>query len=299
MPSLRKFGMSAPRRCTGRGVAARPRVDVPTKAWRPFDVDVGPDGDGGASAVYSRCRDEFLHRGCDLYRFNLRRGEREQPLRKINTSADEQLPTIWGPRIAFARGNSIVNVQLRIANIRTGSSKRVLGGSPPVTSTSGGQGPLKTRAHRGSGPVTLELAGDRLAFTWDTIPAQCPGESTSNIDPDAVTNTSREVWTATLSTPSRRVTAGCENGQESFFDGLTWFGDQLGLSVLKPSDALRYRLSFQLRSVDGTLLRQALLPNVAALPPTAYDGRYVYYRAASISSDRSELRRAPFLAIGR
>ncbi len=96
-----------------------------------------------------------------------------------------------------------------------------------------------------------------------------------------------------------RVRAGCESGQESFFDGLTWFGDQLGLSVLKPSDALRYRLSFQLRSVDGTLLREALLPNVAALPPTAYDGPYVYYRAASISSDRSELRRAPFLAIGR
>ena len=82
----------------------------------PFDVDLGPDGRGGALAVYSRCaraprfdsptpqEDRGARRhGCDLYRYSFTSG-RETAVASANSRADEYWPSVWGSRIAFVRG---------------------------------------------------------------------------------------------------------------------------------------------------------------------------------------------------
>lgn len=181
------------------------RVPVPSRARRAFDVDLGPDGHGGTLAVYSRCGNESRRRGCDVYRYDVQRG-REDKLRAISTrSATEQLPSVWGSRIAFVRGVLASSAKLVVANYRTGRATRLEGGT-----ASGARGPSGRAPTRSSyGPVARELNDRRLAFAWDTVPAQCPSELASNVREDAPRRLSSELWLVTLGGGRRRVAAGC------------------------------------------------------------------------------------------
>jgi hypothetical protein len=111
----------------------------------PFDVDLGPDSQGRATAVYSRCERgpwgvADLNSGqlayaaigardarCDLYRVTLPSG-REQKLRRLDTTGDsEVLPAIWDNTIAF---------------VRVETHRRGVAGALPHLLYSRGSGPL-------------------------------------------------------------------------------------------------------------------------------------------------------------
>lgn len=162
------------------------RVPVETRGT-PFDVDLGPSGDGGVVAAYSRCRTEAMQRGfeqfpraalfaavpypmwtagrgCDLYRYDFDTGK-ESALRGASTNqASEMLPSIWKDEVAFARvyeqrsGKRGVYPYLYVrplTNAASATSKRQPGGS---------------RGEAGlPGPTRVDLYGRRLSFVWNSV----------------------------------------------------------------------------------------------------------------------------------
>jgi hypothetical protein len=76
-------------------------------AQLPFDVDLGPDGHNGVSAVYSRCHNAARHLGCRIYVTALAgSGERRLSPTNLATSVSEFRPAIWRTRLVFARTSS-------------------------------------------------------------------------------------------------------------------------------------------------------------------------------------------------
>jgi hypothetical protein len=169
------------------GGAAR-AVPVPPRR-SPFDVDLGPDGHGGALAVYSRCRRDFgiadptpqnrraARYGCDLFSYSFRTG-REAPVRRANSRADETWPAVWGSRIAFVRtsakrkdryGRAIPYVYWR-ARAGGGSSHRLRRPSPVITiRMSGPEGWTIERRRLAVAISELDMRGRRVAYKWDRI----------------------------------------------------------------------------------------------------------------------------------
>lgn len=147
---------------------------VPVRSRRvPFDVDLGPDRAGRTVAVYSRCRREpsFENtanqlptygsgRGCDIYEFDFARGRERKLTRVSGRHSSEVLPSVWGRRIAFIRvyerrrGDA---GHVRHLYVADGRSREIRGGP------------------RGSpGPLSLDLAGRRVAYAWAHTPrSQC------------------------------------------------------------------------------------------------------------------------------
>lgn len=142
----------------------------------PFDVNLGPDRDGRAVAVYSRCTREpepsgseesssgpyppyTRGRGCDLYRFDFATGKERKVAGASTDQASEMLPSIWKDQIAFAR----------VYEQRDGSRGRF-----PylyVRPLAGGRSDRQPGGSRGDsglpGPVSLDLYGRRLSFVWN------------------------------------------------------------------------------------------------------------------------------------
>ena len=135
----------------------------------PFDAELGPDGGGRPTAVYSRCRIEprgpwreiglrwDTSRGCDLYRFDFSTGRERRIAGAGRRDASEYLPSLWRGRIAFARVDerrpgSAPALYLR--SLAGGREQLVPGGSPT--------GDPQRRA----GPAGLDLNGRRLAYVW-------------------------------------------------------------------------------------------------------------------------------------
>lgn len=102
------------------------RLPVAPRRGVPFDVDLGPDGSGGVTAVHSRCATEPTEaiasrsgvkvpllagptpvyaagRGCDLYRYDFSTGRERRVAGASTTAASEVLPAIWRDTIAFVR----------------------------------------------------------------------------------------------------------------------------------------------------------------------------------------------------
>ncbi|MCP9491920.1 MAG: hypothetical protein MSC31_18905 [Solirubrobacteraceae bacterium MAG38_C4-C5] len=157
------------------------RLPVEPRMGVPFDVEMGPDQDGDAVAVYSRCelepdvdrvREQFgarifsnpypaytAGRGCDIYRYDFNT-QRESRIEGASTrDASEVLPSIWGDQVAFARvyegrdGNRGVYPYLYVRPLDGGRSERQPGGS---------------RGTEGlPGPTRLDLYGRRLSFSWN------------------------------------------------------------------------------------------------------------------------------------
>lgn len=139
----------------------------------PFDVDLGPGDRGEVVAVYSRCRREpdmdrrsggpapvwTTARGCDLYRYDFRQAREQLLTGASTTQATEVLPSIWRDQLAFVRvyeqrpGRRGTYPYIYVRALRpSATSRRQPGGA------------------RGSagipGPMALDLAGSRLAFSW-------------------------------------------------------------------------------------------------------------------------------------
>lgn len=156
-------------------LAIGPRLGV------PFDVDLGPDEDGGVVAVYSRCatepdlvrtRETFgarvfsnpypaytAGRGCDIYRYDFD-SRRETRIEGASTDqASEVLPAIWRDQIAFARvyerrdGERGVYPYLYVRPLAGGRSERQPGGSRGTNGL--------------PGPTRLDLYGRYLSFVWN------------------------------------------------------------------------------------------------------------------------------------
>jgi hypothetical protein len=154
-------------------------VPVPPRAT-PFDVDLGPDGDGGAVAVYSRCRRRIRfdfptplldskRYGCDLYTYSFASG-RESAIRGANSGADETWPAVWGSRIAFVRTYPERRGRLGKtpylywrASSGSGRSHRLRRPSPVITVRMSG------RVERERLPFVIEgldMRSRTVAYTW-------------------------------------------------------------------------------------------------------------------------------------
>jgi hypothetical protein len=141
----------------------------------PFDVDLGRTSTGSA-AVYSRCaRDPFADEGtvpdftggraCRLFRYDFT-AKRESRIRVAQRAGDSFVrPTLWRDSLAYIQSNSTDGVsRAQIFLRRNGRTTRVEGGTAP--------GLL-------SGPVSMDLRGSRLLFTWRGIVDRCPGQTSS------------------------------------------------------------------------------------------------------------------------
>lgn len=87
----------------------------------PVDLDLGPGPGGATIAVYARCK-----RTCRLWRYDFR-DRRESRLRTTaERRGSERMPSIWGRRIAFARGPRVLVGELGRRANRTVSRLSVL-----------------------------------------------------------------------------------------------------------------------------------------------------------------------------
>jgi hypothetical protein len=183
------------------------RLPVRPRRQRAFDVDLGPDGHGGIVAVYSRCRRESAlpPRACDIYRYDFTRRAERRVTRVSTAGASEQLPSIWGHRLAFLRGTDLSRAALLVVDLDSGSTTHIDGGTPPQARGVIGNAPTSSSY----GPVALDLRGARLAFTWEAATRRCPvpGSTTGG-----QTELLSELWVATPGSTERRIAAGCTGG---------------------------------------------------------------------------------------
>jgi hypothetical protein len=84
------------------------------------DLDLGPDSDGRATAVYIRCTPS-----CDIWRYGFARRSERRIAGVSAAGVGEHLPTIWGSRIAFERRGSVILGDLGRRESRT-IARRVL-----------------------------------------------------------------------------------------------------------------------------------------------------------------------------
>jgi hypothetical protein len=130
------------------GVTVQPRL--PATSDRAFDADIGPGPDGRPVLVYSRCSGD-----CDLFMAAVDGGP-ERPIDAVNTPADEQLPSVWGGRLAFTRGRKdrggVFVADLRGAPGGERQIDAALAPGPPL-------GVLETEL-RGNRLAVLSIAGE-------------------------------------------------------------------------------------------------------------------------------------------
>lgn len=70
---------------------------------RPFDVSLGPDERGRTVALYTRCTRDNGTKGCDVYRYDVRR-RREVRVGSVSSRRfDEAWPVQWRRNLAFVR----------------------------------------------------------------------------------------------------------------------------------------------------------------------------------------------------
>jgi hypothetical protein len=199
---------------------------VPRRAV-PFDVDVGPDKQGRAVAVYSRCQHEHfasndLNSGqiaygapnarnadCDLYEVVLPSG-RERKLRHLSTrTASETLPTIWGNAVAFVRvythRRGLAGVLPHLYYARgNGQIRQVRGGTRGYYAFHGYLNGYAV-ADGGPGPLQMDLRGKVLAFSWNSARRACNGSTGGRVGPVV-----QEIWRVTLGVSRRRVAEACQ-----------------------------------------------------------------------------------------
>lgn len=163
---VRKDGVTAPVDIAPRGV--------------PFDVDLGPDAQGGVSAVYSRCATEppggglriplYLEgRGCEIFRFSFATGREERVTAVSSREGSEAWPTIWRSRLAFARAFDAKRAYpyLYVNDLsRSAPSRRMPGGQRKACRTDRSNDRRTCSDDRRSTLAGLDLYGRRLAFSW-------------------------------------------------------------------------------------------------------------------------------------
>ncbi len=124
-------GLSATPVSAAGGVLAWSRQDPRTRRWvlvarrekrtevlpvgsrgAPFDLDAGPGPDRAPTLVYSRCvvergvdevGERFAGEGCRIFSFSFATRQERPVARTHRDSSSEQLPAVWGGRVAFFR----------------------------------------------------------------------------------------------------------------------------------------------------------------------------------------------------
>jgi hypothetical protein len=175
-----------------------------------FDVDLGPDGAGRLTVVYSRCRhfaptgEMTRALGCDIYRYTFAT-KGEQKLRKLSLrSASEVLPSIWGNRVAFARtyerrsGIARYTPRLFVGDLRSGRTRELRGGTRGYYDLY----PDGSLGSGGPGPTSIDLRGERVAYDWQFLPSTCEDQAA----PDA---NASELWLDGLSGGHLQVEKRC------------------------------------------------------------------------------------------
>lgn len=234
----------------------------------PFDVDLGPDDEGGVVAVYSRCeRQPSYHEseldaarntgyaampypvwtaseGCDLFRFDFSTMQESKVAGASTDQASEMLPSIWKDKIAFARvyeqreGTRGVNPYLYVRALEGGASERQPGGSRGVSGL--------------PGPTRLDLYGRRLAFVWNHVNPEDPTHErpqfVSRVRLDTVGGGHRvlsEATAASRSQPGVASFVGPQGDRGKIFYGFqrAVLGGEGGDDRPRTSLLLRYRIA--------------------------------------------------------
>lgn len=164
-----------------------------------FDLDLGPDGDGGVVAVYSRCEREptvaitllgtpsyFRGQGCRLFRFDPERGRERRlsiPLRRGSLYQ----PSVWRRRLAFVfvpRGGPVLRRRPeiwtgRLRGARVDRLRRVQLRPIPRHRSEGAAAP--------PGPTSLDIDGRRMAFVTEASYDSYCRYNSEERTPDAIT----------------------------------------------------------------------------------------------------------------
>jgi opacity protein-like surface antigen len=146
-----------------------------------FDADLGPGPDGGVVAVYSRCAQDpppgsgfapTLYnrgRGCDIWMYDFATGTERRLANASSPSATEFFPTIWRNTLAFGRvydnKPDLPYIYTRPVN-GTATSTRQPGGRRNACTRNRSTGRTACTPIEVNRPMSLELYGRRLAFTW-------------------------------------------------------------------------------------------------------------------------------------
>jgi hypothetical protein len=160
-----------------RSAAGVVRLPVRPRAV-PFDVDLGPEANGGIVAVYSRCSTEPIGsraaldrgilavpgpayttgRGCDLYRFDFASGREAKIASTSTATGSEMLPSYWKGSLAFVRvypirkGRQGIYPYLYVQRA-SGGTRRLAGGPRGMTGL--------------PGPTNLDLNDRTVGFVWN------------------------------------------------------------------------------------------------------------------------------------
>ena len=146
-------------------------ITTPPVATRgvPFDLDLGTDASGRATAAYSRCATEprptggantigpqwTSGRGCSIVLLDLATGT-ERKVRRAGSDASEVLPSIAGSRLAYIavppKGSRAV---LMFRDLRTGKATRMDSGPRKAAS-----------AGFAEGPTSVDASGKTVVAVW-------------------------------------------------------------------------------------------------------------------------------------
>jgi hypothetical protein len=182
----------------------------------PFDVDLGPDADGRATAVYSRCKVEVdgglgfatarfswvEGGGCDVFRLDIRSGHERRVPAAATAAYTEAMPSLWRGRLVFFRrllhsakrtGVRDYALHLQTARLNARSSTRVPGA------------PTRRPDLR---PKALDLYGNRVVYTQVFGVDDC-----SSPTPPSDGSTGVQTWLLDLKRHTRTVISNLCNQQ--------------------------------------------------------------------------------------
>jgi hypothetical protein len=247
-----------------RGAEPARRIDVaPRKS--PFDLDLGVDERGDVVAVYSRCRRETHEldedtglppferfAGCRLHRYDFRTSRERRIAGVSGRGTSEFLPSLSGRYLAFARRPASRQAPVQLVRLR-----RTRRGATA-------QRRLPAGPSRDSGrPLTLDLNGDDLTYSWLHEIDACPDEG--NIDESRVQPAITQMRVATDASSSRVLAQACNGLDPDMILGGGWSGADVVFGE-RTSDRAMYRSSLGLDlvrvSTDGRpLARRPVLRN--------------------------------------
>ena len=231
-------------------------VPVPVPPQRkPFEVSLGPDRAGRATAVYSRCREDARRRGCDIHALRLG-ARRATPVPGAHRpGVDERLPAIWRGQVAFSRRTRTASTLATV----TPSGRVTRRGSLRFEETGGLSSPAQ--------PERLSLRGDRLVVSASSSSSFCEEAGESRKEEPRRTG----IFVVRMDRGTRRLLdEGCEDDPtESVDDAQLAAGRIFYLRSRRPADTV-------LREVtpSGRLVRETPLGEATASYAIADRARY-------------------------
>jgi hypothetical protein len=280
--------------------AGRTRVLPIEPSGSQFDVSIGPDGRGGISLVYSRCRGGSSSgfttgtSGCDVRRFDVRSGRERRVAGASSSAWTEVLPSVWGKRVAFARARAVqrgtparpgrAGVLSQILVTTVGQPSRRLAGG-----TLGAHDDLHDYLGGDPGPSKIDLRGTRVAYVWELTPLSCRDGQV----PDAL-SFSDELWLDRIGGAHELIDSSCNGapgpGRSVALTHGQLLYDRIGEPVFGDAD----RQERFVRAIElGT--RTFVDRDVSAVRPydVAADERFIYLSGRGGRLSRQPRRSAP------